>query len=210
MPKKRPTATATPKARSDRVRLDDRLDADDLEAAADEAGDDARARRRGSRAARPRRGTGRGCRPRRAPIALRMPISRVRSVTVTSMMFMTPIPPTSSEIAATAAEQHGERGCVELVVCEQRRLVEDAEVGRAVVGDVCAASRIVGRPRSAASSTAPSDFASTTIWRERRREPARVSCTVVSGAITMSSWSWKPFEPFDLSTPTTVEVAPLS
>ena len=31
-----------------------------------------------------------------------MPISRVRSVTVTSMMFMTPMPPTSSEIAATA------------------------------------------------------------------------------------------------------------
>ena len=39
----------------------------------------------------------------RAPIALRMPISRVRSVTVTSMMFITPMPPTSSEIAATAA-----------------------------------------------------------------------------------------------------------
>ena len=38
-----------------------------------------------------------------APIALRMPISRVRSVTVTSMMFITPMPPTSSEIAATAA-----------------------------------------------------------------------------------------------------------
>ena len=32
-----------------------------------------------------------------------MPISRVRSVTVTSMMFITPIPPTSSEIAAMAA-----------------------------------------------------------------------------------------------------------
>ena len=31
-----------------------------------------------------------------------MPISRVRSVTETSMMFITPIPPTSSEIAATA------------------------------------------------------------------------------------------------------------
>jgi hypothetical protein len=28
----------------------------------------------------------------RAPIALRIPISRVRSVTVTSMMFITPIP----------------------------------------------------------------------------------------------------------------------
>ena len=39
---------------------------------------------------------------RGAPIALRMPISRIRSVTVTSMMLVTPIPPTSSEIAATA------------------------------------------------------------------------------------------------------------
>ena len=37
-----------------------------------------------------------------APSALRMPISRVRSVTVTSMTFVTPMPPTSSEIAATA------------------------------------------------------------------------------------------------------------
>ena len=32
----------------------------------------------------------------RAPTAFRTPISRVRSVTLTSMMFMTPIPPTSS------------------------------------------------------------------------------------------------------------------
>ena len=40
-----------------------------------------------------------------APIAFLIPISRVRSVTVTSMMFMTPIPPTRREIAATIAEQ---------------------------------------------------------------------------------------------------------
>ena len=39
---------------------------------------------------------------RRAPTALRIPISRVRSVTDTSMMFITPMPPTSSEIAATS------------------------------------------------------------------------------------------------------------
>ena len=39
---------------------------------------------------------------RRAPIALRIPISRVRSVTVTSMMFMIPIPPTTSEMPAIA------------------------------------------------------------------------------------------------------------
>ena len=38
-----------------------------------------------------------------APTALRIPISRVRSVTVTSMMFMMPMPPTSREMAATPA-----------------------------------------------------------------------------------------------------------
>ncbi|CRX29690.1 hypothetical protein PAERUG_P54_1_London_24_VIM_2_04_13_06168 [Pseudomonas aeruginosa] len=38
--------------------------------------------------------------PWRAPVAMRMPISRVRSRTVMSMMFITPIPPTSREIAA--------------------------------------------------------------------------------------------------------------
>ena len=38
-----------------------------------------------------------------APSAFRVPISRVRSVTETSMMFITPMPPTSSEIAAMTA-----------------------------------------------------------------------------------------------------------
>ena len=37
---------------------------------------------------------------RRAPSARLIPISRVRSETVASMMFMIPIPPTSSEIPA--------------------------------------------------------------------------------------------------------------
>src|SRR5437870_13245526 len=37
---------------------------------------------------------------RRAPIALRIPTSRVRSVTETSMIFMMTMPPTTSEIAA--------------------------------------------------------------------------------------------------------------
>ncbi len=47
----------------------------------------------------------RNCRtmsPRRAPIDRRIPISRVRSSTVASTMFMIPMPPTSSEIAAIA------------------------------------------------------------------------------------------------------------
>ena len=37
-----------------------------------------------------------------APRALRTPISRVRSVTVMSMMFITPMPPTSSEMPPMA------------------------------------------------------------------------------------------------------------
>ena len=37
---------------------------------------------------------------RSAPMALRIPISRVRSVTVTSMMFIMPMPPTAREMAA--------------------------------------------------------------------------------------------------------------
>ena len=37
-----------------------------------------------------------------APIDFRIPISLVRSVTDTSIIFMTPIPPTTSEIAATS------------------------------------------------------------------------------------------------------------
>ena len=39
---------------------------------------------------------------RRAPTATRTPISRVRSVTDTNIMFMTPMPPTTRAIAAMA------------------------------------------------------------------------------------------------------------
>ena len=41
----------------------------------------------------------------RAPTAMRRPISRVRSVTDTSMMFMMPMPPTSSDTEAMAARR---------------------------------------------------------------------------------------------------------
>ena len=58
-----------------------------------------------------------------APIALRIPISRVRSVTVTSMMFMTPIPPTSNEIAATAPSSTVKVCVVEVAADEERRRV---------------------------------------------------------------------------------------
>ena len=38
-----------------------------------------------------------------APTAMRVPISRVLSVTLTSMMFMIPMPPTTSDTKAIAA-----------------------------------------------------------------------------------------------------------
>jgi len=38
--------------------------------------------------------------PACAPTAIRMPISRVRSVTLTSMMFMMPMPPTTNDMPA--------------------------------------------------------------------------------------------------------------
>ena len=41
-------------------------------------------------------------RRRRAPSAMRTPISRVRSATETSMMFMTPMPPTTRASRVTA------------------------------------------------------------------------------------------------------------
>ena len=58
------------------------------------------------RASRPRSGTACRMSRRRAPTAMRSPISRVRSVTDTSMMFMMPMPPTSSETDAIAASKY--------------------------------------------------------------------------------------------------------
>ena len=52
----------------------------------------------------------------RAPVAMRMPISRVRSVTLTSMMFITPMPPTSSEIAAIEPSRTVSVFCVSVAV----------------------------------------------------------------------------------------------
>ena len=59
-----------------------------------------------------------------APIAMRTPISRVRSVTETSMMFMIPIPPTRSETPAidqrrTAIVRDCCSACWSISVCER-------------------------------------------------------------------------------------------
>src|SRR5688572_2022520 len=63
----------------------------------------------------------------RAPTARRSPISRVRSVTDTSMMFMMPMPPTTSETEAIAASRTGPRVEItgRLVGEEQDRIVDE-------------------------------------------------------------------------------------
>ena len=61
----------------------------------------------------------------RAPIALRIPISRVRSRTLTSMMFMIPIPPTRSEIEAMPRQEQGQEAGHRREGVEQLRLVGD-------------------------------------------------------------------------------------
>ena len=75
-----------------------------------------------------------------APTAMRMPISRVRSVTETSMMFMMPMPPTTSEMTAMEASS------MEVTLVVLRR-----------------ASSICERLRTAKSSVSPPRI----LWRSR-------------------------------------------
>ena len=55
----------------------------------------------------------------RAPMARRTPISRVRSSTLASMMFMMPMPPTSSEIDAIATITISKIRCVRRCSAEE-------------------------------------------------------------------------------------------
>ena len=63
-----------------------------------------------------------------APTAMRRPISRVRSVTETSMMFMIPMPPTSSETDATPQEP-----VMVLAICTRSRPFLDRAHGEVVI-----------------------------------------------------------------------------
>ena len=89
---------------------------------------------------------------RLAPIALRMPISRVRSVTLTSMMFITPMPPTSSEIAATSPSSVVKTLLVELEVSSSDPWLSTLKPGSAVFLILWRSSRIWVTSDSAASS----------------------------------------------------------
>ena len=72
----------------------------------------------------------------RAPTAMRRPISRVRSVTLTSMMFMIPTPPTTSEMPATISSRRGDQVGGGLERVHQLGHVADLEVVGGVVAEV--------------------------------------------------------------------------
>ena len=89
---------------------------------------------------------------RRAPTARRTPISRVRSRTLASMMFMMPMPPTSSEMDAIATITSSKMRCVRRcsasssdgttmreVVGAAVRLAEERGGRRATAGTVASA-----------------------------------------------------------------------
>ncbi len=78
-----------------------------------------------------------------APTAWRMPISRVRSVTLTSMMFMMPMPPTISETPATQASRLRKVSVVDSWVVDHIFLGGHGEVGL-VHADLVAAWRAAG------------------------------------------------------------------
>ena len=138
---------------------------------------------------------------RRAPSALRTPISRVRSVTETSMMFMMTMPPTTSEMAAseTKSEEAGadalpdaDEGLVGIdgeAVFAARRVVPDGAKDDAdlIDGDL---QRIADPARRA--------------YRVRLRLAPWVSRKVVSGTATQLSWLWPRVLPLRSPTPMTV------
>ena len=65
----------------------------------------------------------------RAPIERRMPISRVRSATLTSMMFITPMPPTTRLTAATERRSAESTSAIACCACAELGLRVDDEVG---------------------------------------------------------------------------------
>ena len=94
---------------------------------------------------------------RRAPIALRKPISRVRSVTETSMIFIIPMPPTSKGDGRNAAQEDGQHagdgagGIQEILLGQDREIIGAdgaAVAGAQDLGDLIARLRhLIGADR---------------------------------------------------------------
>ena len=120
-----------------------------------------------------------------APIASRMPISRVRSVTDTSMMFMIPIPPTTRLIPATAATMPVSNVVVPVSVseiCLVSKMLKSSSLPAVIV------RRSRSRSVIDACTVAVENFWSTpTSIRRMSRLPVKRRCTALIGMMTTSS-----------------------
>ena len=78
-----------------------------------------------------------------APMAFRKPISRVRSVTVVNIIFIMPIPPTTSEIPATAAKRVVKVPVTEEAVAIIEASVQNIKIGLGGVNNIMARQKQV-------------------------------------------------------------------
>ena len=141
-----------------------------------------------------------------APTAMRRPISRVRSVTLTSMMFMIPMPPTSSETAAIAARSSVRALVACVTVLAMSAQIANVEIIVRAEVDVMPVAQQRRDLRSARAAVSSSETAPTTIvpftyfWIP----PWMLDWYVVSGMKTTSSLSWPFIDwPLDCKTPIT-------
>ena len=137
----------------------------------------------------------RNCRrmsPPRAPTAILSPISRVRSVTLTSMMFMMPMPPTSSDTLATAPSSSVSTRLAASCACRisvRLRIVN----GSSAPGCTRSRWRRMSRIRSSITFMSAPSAVFTEIEPMRFCRPCACPSTrlraVEIGSSTMSSWS---------------------
>ena len=143
---------------------------------------------------------------RSAPSALRRPISFVRSVTETSMMFITPTPPTTSAIAAMRTMTPEIAFVTACIWASIFSAVKIAKSFGALNGTLRRArSTIV--PSSMTRSTSSGDRGIVAMWIVSSCEffvCGKCRSNVVIGIMTrLSGWPPKPEEPFLLNVPTT-------
>ena len=129
----------------------------------------------------------------RAPTAMRRPISRVRSVTDTSMMFMMPMPPTSSETEATAASSSAstrlEASCAAITSCRLRSEKSSSPPGlQAVALAQQRAHLLLGHLGVDAVGGLDPDGAHGAVARRARGPSTRLRAVVI-GIRIRSSWS---------------------
>ena len=115
---------------------------------------------------------------RLAPSARRMPISRVRSVTVASMMFMMPMPPTTSDMAAISPRNSMNISRVVWRLLQQLQRHGHAVVGQRVVAGERVAHDVDRRQHHARDRVRPASVIWVSSYRSRWNWPGLVTTSM--------------------------------